>query len=436
MASLLDRSAEFDLTFWSVSRALISVRIGGLEAMTWTKPKGLGVGRAIGLIVLMICPIFRCDSVCGAAPAQPSQVASNKIGAQAPGDSGAAQWLGCNSSGRADAIGINVNNLNWEALSVPNVISALKQSGVGWVRINMYWAWTERQPGVYDWQAVDSGLAQLEAAKINVVVTLDGPLPCWVLATMSTEKCTGPRWTVPPTKLWVDYVSTAVSRYRGRIRYWELWNEPDLIYSLDLPTAEQRWTQYRNQILIPGAQAVHQNDPDAKVVAPVLAAMVSGGSEPGPSLVRALTTILSGPVAANVDVVSLHSYYPMQSAEKAKSAREAMTTLGMAHKPLWITEFGWGNQFSQTGNLTSPPPSDQHHQQGQADFLDSEIKSTLGRGMASKVFWFALTDTPRDKAGDHGNNYGLIDNKNYTTYEWTPRPPFLVLEHLISQACK
>ena len=33
---------------------------------------------------------------------------------------------------------------------------------------------------------------------------------------------------MPDLDAWREYVRTVADRYRGRIRYWEVWNEPDL----------------------------------------------------------------------------------------------------------------------------------------------------------------------------------------------------------------
>ena len=40
--------------------------------------------------------------------------------------------LGCNAEGKAENIGININNLNWAALRSDNFLSALEKSGAGW----------------------------------------------------------------------------------------------------------------------------------------------------------------------------------------------------------------------------------------------------------------------------------------------------------------
>ena len=46
----------------------------------------------------------------------------------------------------------------------------------------------------------------------------------------------GPSWTVPnkfqtppdDLSLWDNYLTRTVKRYKGKVKYWEIWNEPDI----------------------------------------------------------------------------------------------------------------------------------------------------------------------------------------------------------------
>src|SRR5439155_22059244 len=57
------------------------------------------------------------------------------------------------------------------------------------------------------------------------------------------------------------YVAWMVSHFRDRIHYWALWNEQDIGYWNSWGNSEQ----YGN-LLGPFVQAVHQTDPNAKVL--------------------------------------------------------------------------------------------------------------------------------------------------------------------------
>ncbi len=345
--------------------------------------------------------------------------------------SGSSPWMECDASGRAGAIGINVNNLSFDALASDNVIAALVKSGAGWVRISMYWGWIERAPGQFNWKAVDVGLNRLQAAQINALVTLAGPVPCWALDTTTGAKCNSPRQTIPPVKPWVDFVTAAVSRYSKQVHYWEVWNEPDLIYSVDLDDPHERLTQYRDNILIPGAQAIHKADPAANVVGPALAAIPSGHTAVGTDLRNAFSTVMKGAGASNVDIVSIHSYFPDTVAAKVSALRDAMRAAGMGTKPIWITEVGLKTE-ALGGNEARMGVK--HAESRQAQFLQDEVGQALSNGSGSKVFWFALTDSA-NKDGEHSNHFGLINNSDYKSFSWQPRPAYSGLQQMIQSAC-
>ncbi len=337
-----------------------------------------------------------------------------------------ATWFDCNSNKSAEAVGVNINNLGFTALQSPELVSALQQSGAGWIRISLNWGWIERQPGKFDWQAVDNGLSTLRAAHINALITLYGPVPCWALPTTQADICISPKFTVPPMEAWVDFVTTAVKRYKGQVDYWEIWNEPDLIQALDVKDPTQRLIQYRDNILIPASQAVHQQDPNAKVVGPAFAAIPSGYTAKGPQLEAALSLVLKAAAANVIDVVSLHSYSPVSLLAKVSSARTAMSASGMADTPIWITEIGDGASASNT--LVD-------YQNQQAQVLSTSLSDATSVGGPQKVFWFALTDSA-DIAGNHTNHFGLISNEDYKTYAWTPRASFVTLQTKIQSACR
>src|SRR5579863_3104811 len=88
-------------------------------------------------------------------------------------------WVSCDTNAKADAIGINVNNVPYDDLVNANLAAEMQQSGAGWTRFNLYWAWLEWTPGDYHWSKIDAALAALQKAHITPLVTLMGPVPCW-----------------------------------------------------------------------------------------------------------------------------------------------------------------------------------------------------------------------------------------------------------------
>jgi hypothetical protein len=344
----------------------------------------------------------------------------------------------CNANGQSEAIGINVNNLNWSSLANANLISAAKLSGAGWVRINIYWRWTERQPGKIDWQPIDTGLANLQAAHLNALITLIGPTPCWAME-KNAPGCTAgssPVFTVPPKDLWLKFVTSVVTRYHTKVHYWEIWNEPDLIQFINLPDPTARITAYRNQILIPTAQTIRGIDPALTIIGGVFAAIPTGGTTPGPDLQNKLASLLAAPVPSLINAVSFHSYYPYHPADTGKIVRQSMRSAGMGEDALYVTEFGAEGPKIKRAN----PRADS--KKAQADYLDNEVKQAIEGGIVNRMFWFALTDSPKageeNRPGDHdrNNDFGLVDNDDFVGYKkMTPRNSYIKLQDMIVSAC-
>jgi polysaccharide biosynthesis protein PslG len=331
----------------------------------------------------------------------------------------------CDANGRADNLGININNMSFAALRLPNLVAALRQSGAGWTRINIYWGWIERAPGNYNWKDVDDGLEILAANKINAVVTLNGPVPCWHAAKKVDEPCKGPLWSLPRRAAWNNFVRMAVTRYADKVKYWEIWNEPNLVYAIDNPVLGDRLADYRESLLIPGAIAIRAADPKAKIVAPVLAG-ATGGAETPEKLARMLSDILIPAVRGYVDVVSFHVYPPADLTAFGAAARQELNRIGMRDRPIWLTE---------TGALVSFHYGEPVSRIGQLDFFRGNFESALNSGLYGKLFWFALVDNA-DTALAHVSGYGLIEPSDHVTYAWSPRPSFTHFQRVAERSCR
>jgi hypothetical protein len=124
-----------------------------------------------------------------------------------------------------------------------------------------------------------------------------------------------------------DLLRALVSRYRGRVRYWELWNEPDHPHS---------WSgslrSYVELVLRPGAAAIRAADPASTVLLGGLADQ------------RNLEAIYAAGGASCFDVVNFHIYPTRpgvgQVLRALRQARATMRAWCDASKPIWITECG------------------------------------------------------------------------------------------------
>ncbi|MEW6337244.1 MAG: beta-galactosidase [Acidobacteriota bacterium] len=216
------------------------------------------------------------------------------------------------------------------------VLDALRAAGVEWIRIDFIWAWVEPEQDSFDWQTYDRVVAAARARGLRIFATL-AYTPAWATAESP--------WTgVPRDPLdWYDVCYRAVSRYRGQVEAWGMWNEPNL------PRFWQGGRgDYIDRILVPGSRAVRAADPSAKVCGPELAHLQSASWDVW------LREVLDR-AASFLDVVTHHIYPDGADADSVvrdlveggdypwepPSVRSVLRDEGWLGRPFWLTESGY-----------------------------------------------------------------------------------------------
>src|SRR5690606_18122555 len=107
-----------------------------------------------------------------------------------------------------------------------------------------------------------------------------------------------------------EYVRAVVDRYRGRVRYYQLWNEPNLTdeWRSDQPVSPERYTE----LLKTAAIAAREADPSVVIVAGALAATIDldGTQAPGRNFSDLLffQRMYDAGAAPYFDVVAVQGY--------------------------------------------------------------------------------------------------------------------------------
>jgi hypothetical protein len=223
----------------------------------------------------------------------------------------------------ASYFGINISNAkNWP--SVP----------VGTVRMidtMTFWADLEPQKGQWRFEKLDEDLAVAEKHDTPLVMIF-GLSPKW--ASLRPQETFNGRGgvTAEPKNMedWRNYIRTMATRYKGRIRYWEVWNEPngkDFYTGTPEKLAELAKEEYT---------IFHQIDPDAVIVGPPV---VGGG---GPAW---LDQYFRAGGARYTDVGAFHFYVSPRAPEAMvpliHEGEAVMSKYGLREKPVWNTETGW-----------------------------------------------------------------------------------------------
>lgn len=128
----------------------------------------------------------------------------------------------------ANFFGIHVNNASPNGLWKQNQ-TPLPHIGAKAIRLwdtGTNWRNVNPSPGVFDFSRLDYRLDMAKAMGCEVMLTL-GQAPDWAASSQGASRLGNPN---PPYRIedWNAYVQTVASRYRDRIDYFEIWNEPDL----------------------------------------------------------------------------------------------------------------------------------------------------------------------------------------------------------------
>ncbi|MEA3345641.1 MAG: hypothetical protein U9Q78_05265 [Chloroflexota bacterium] len=108
----------------------------------------------------------------------------------------------------------------WKPEVATRDLGLIEDAGFGWVKQGFAWRDIEGAgEGALDWSHADDIVKFTEDAGLDLLVRLDRP-PAW----------TGAQGDGPPTSLadFGNFVYAVASRYRGRIRAYQIWNEPNL----------------------------------------------------------------------------------------------------------------------------------------------------------------------------------------------------------------
>jgi hypothetical protein len=239
------------------------------------------------------------------------------------------------------------------------------------------WADSNPSPGVYDFTNLDKLMKLAQSHNAELLYTLGRP-PQWASSRPTAKGPYGPGQCAAPNNLkdWDDYLSAIATHAAGKIKYWEVWNEPDdpRFYCGDIATMVTL-AQHANRIL-------KKIDPRAVILSPA----VTGG--PGPEWIG---QFLSSGGASLIDVVSFHGYWSSKAEDVntvVASYQAVMKANNIATKPLWDTEASWAG-FGKN-------PIANHSQR--AAFLAKYYLLQWSDGV-SRFIWYAY---------DGGNTWGGI----------------------------
>lgn len=194
------------------------------------------------------------------------------------------------------------------------------------------------------WAKYDRMVALTEAYGLQMLVRLSNP-PEWAQAQ-------GAGNFAPPSDLqdYVNYAVAVAERYKGRLRYYQIWNEPNIYPEWGENFADPR---AYTEMLCRTYQALKAVDPEIVVVSAAIAPTISLDGFKGYQDIVYLQNMYDAGAGACFDVMAAQGYGLFSGAYdrrlRATSVtvarhtyyRDIMVANGDAHKPIWISEAAW-----------------------------------------------------------------------------------------------
>jgi hypothetical protein len=170
---------------------------------------------------------------------------------------------------------------------------------------------------------------------VDVLYTF-GRTPQWASENPNQKCGYDPGACLPPAKIedWDDFVGAIATHAKGRIKYWEMWNEPN---------QHEYWSGNVADLVTMAQHAyriIKSVDPSAQILSP----SAVGGIDDTPDWMSQYFRAGGGAVT---DIVAFHGYgknpaVPEYVVPLIDAVHGVTKEYGQSEKPLWDTEASWG----------------------------------------------------------------------------------------------
>ena len=320
-------------------------------------------------------------------------------------------------------------------------LGLVQQAGFNWVKVQVRWEDIEAVRGQIGWDKLDPIVNATSGAGINLLFSVV-TAPRWARPADTDFSVPGP--PANPQD-YANFVGALASRYRGKVKAYEIWNEQNLWYEWG-GAGRQSAPQYV-ALLRAAYAAIKAADPSALVItgAPTPAGTVNiNGQLLAIDDLDYFRQMYAAGMKGYFDGVGVHpsgynnppddfvgqlspkprtwngTTHPSFFFRRFEQYYQVMVENGDADKKLWFTEFGWAS---------SPNPYPEYayardnSEQDQASYLVRAFQIGREKGYVAVMFvWnlnFASSADPQDRYAKRA--FSILNP------DWTPRPAYLAL---------
>ena len=306
-----------------------------------------------------------------------------------------------------------------------------KEAGIGWIKEIFAWEEIEPKKGYYfndryrvsTWQKYDEIVALAEKYGLRVIARLDRP-PTWSRKDNRLD-------TAPADKLqdYVDYVGEVVKRYKGRVQFFQIWNEPNIYpewgpgspdpagYVQMLKAVYATAKEIDPNVVIlsaPLAQTLETSDRNLNEL-DYLEGMYKAGGKGTFDILTGNAYGFEFPPDAPADPKALNF-------SRLKLLREVMERNGDTDRPVWFNEFGWNASPAEfpKDQLTWRRVSEEEQAKNTVDAI--KLARSWGWAGVVNIWYFRQVGDIAPERSDYF--FRLVDT------DFTPRPVYHAVRQL------
>ena len=274
-------------------------------------------------------------------------------------------------------------------------LGVARDAGMRYVRVDVDWSQIEPRRGTRSWTTADR--------VINAIVAA-GMTPLGLVTYAPPWAATSTALHAPPADpaTFAAFAKDAATRYRDRVRAWEVWNEPNI---------SQFWAPQPNStkyaaLLAATYPAIKAVDPTLFVLSAGLSPATDSGGNIAP--VTFVRNLYSTGANRYLDAVGMHPYtFPAlpddpaaanwSSFQQLSPIHDVMVAGGDTAKTIWLTEFG-----APTGTSSAAVS-----ESVQAQTIDIVLQAARNTSWLGPAFIYSIRDAGTN-AADREHNFGIV----------------------------
>lgn len=324
-----------------------------------------------------------------------------------------------------------------EEAKIRQSLQLIRDAGFHWIRQEFPWEDIEKpgkgqfwdtQYNYSTWDKYDRIVGLAREYGIEIVARLDHP-PAW---TRADGRARGD--FAPPDNYddYGDFVATVVSRYRGRVRFFQLWNEPNIYPEWgEQPVNANDYVR----LLKVGYTRAKAADPNSVILSAGLAQTIERGPKNVSDIIF-LQQMYDAGVRGYFDILAVQDYglwtgpgdrrleTERTNFSRPIMIREVMVKNGDANKPIWAMEVGWN---ALPLGMDAPFGRVTEQQQARYAVQAYERAQNEWPWMGAMMYWFFK------RADDHEKNqpmyYFRILDPDFTSH-----PVYAAMKEHIARA--